>query len=466
MEIDSSETENKDSVMHCKLCPGDPEKSTGLRKFRARLHLTLEQPDYSTTAKIVSVVIMLSIVASTFAFVASTVEDLKDTPVWDELEKVVVSLFTIEYVLRLLACSKPIKFVFEILNIVDLLAIAPFYISLGQSADEESEGGSTLKVIRVVRLARVFRLFKMSRYSTYMQIMGRALRRSVDAFGLLLFFVGVAVIIFSSLMYYAERGERAENGIYYRSDGSESPFTSIPATFYWCIITMTTVGYGDIVPVEDLGKFIAAITMVCGILVIALPVTILGSNFQDVYAVHKRINVKTDIPTGTANLKVHIHNIRKHRIRVDQIMKQLRFLLQKRSKDTDFFQIWSSLDFVVSNGLLRVEDFLSEIDIPKINQDRRDTFRSHPGRLSRTLSEVFTPVSNATGGRSPLLWRQNTGRINSDSTRTPLEMHTLQENQERQEQNTTHCHPNSELDSSAALLSEAEKPEQLVAANP
>jgi hypothetical protein len=144
-------------------------------------------------------------------------------------------------------------------------------------------GFQSLTVFRVIRLARVFRLFKTSRYSSYMQIMGAALVKSGDAFGLLLFFIGIAVVIFSSLMYYVERGAENEQGVFIREeDGRPTPFDSIPATFYWCIVTMTTVGYGDVVPLTPWGKLIACVAMICGILIIALPITILGQNFTEV----------------------------------------------------------------------------------------------------------------------------------------------------------------------------------------
>eukprot|EP01006_Ploeotia_vitrea_P052612 TRINITY_DN67713_c1_g1_i1.p2 TRINITY_DN67713_c1_g1~~TRINITY_DN67713_c1_g1_i1.p2 ORF type:complete len:454 (+),score=242.72 TRINITY_DN67713_c1_g1_i1:83-1444(+) len=264
--------------VHCEHCPYQKplNELSGFEWFRTLVHLTLEDPHFSPVARVLSMFIMLLILLSTVAFCMETIPELADSPFWYGLEFFVVVVFTVEYVARLMCSCKLLSFVTSPLNVVDLFAVLPFYIDqLGDSGEAE-----TLRVFRVVRLARIFRLFKISRYSSYMQIMGEAMKRSSDAFGLLLFFISIAVIIFSSLMYFAEKDTVDESG--------EHVFRSIPATFYWCIVTMTTVGYGDIFPRTTFGKIIASVTMICGILVIALPVTILGSNFSDVYSLHKR----------------------------------------------------------------------------------------------------------------------------------------------------------------------------------
>lgn len=212
-----------------------------------QIHLTMEIPDYSLFAQGIGGVIIGLIFISTISFVMETVPDYMDWSHWFTIEAVVSTVFTIEYLLRIGTVKNPFKFSIRLLNIIDLLAVVPFFLDIiFQSTDT-----NVVQVFRVVRLVRIFRIFKMSRYSTYMQVMGTAVSNSADALGVLTFFLGIAVIVFSSLMYYAERGVYDPVlDEYIRSDGSPSPFTSIPATFYWCIVTMTTVGYGDVVPVE------------------------------------------------------------------------------------------------------------------------------------------------------------------------------------------------------------------------
>lgn len=179
------------------------------------------------------------------------------------------------------------RFAKQILNVIDLLAIVPWYIELitvATSGGGEGAGGG-LAVFRILRLARVFRVFKLGKYSAGMQTFGRVLTKSKDALYLMMFFVSLAVVLFGSMIYFAEAGSYDEaTGKYMRPDkwGSgeeESPFTSIPASFWWVVVTTTTVGFGDLYPTTTAGKLVAAATMHVGILVLALPITIIGANF-------------------------------------------------------------------------------------------------------------------------------------------------------------------------------------------
>lgn len=186
----------------------------------------------------------------------------------DTLEAVFIAWFTFELLLRLYA--SPVRKVFckDLLNIVDVIAIAPFYIGLMMQND--SAGG--FAVFRAIRLVRVFRIFKLGRHSEGMQIFGTALYRSRRELMQLMVFLSIAVILYASAMFYIEHD----------NDSPEyGTFDSIPASFWWAIVTMTTLGYGDMVPQTELGKLLGSVCAVTGILVLSLPIPIFVNNFQD-----------------------------------------------------------------------------------------------------------------------------------------------------------------------------------------
>lgn len=173
------------------------------------------------------------------------------------------------------------------MNWIDLLSILPFYIELG--AGSVGSGGG-LAALRVLRLARVLRVFKLGRRSAGMQLVGRALTRSLDALAFMLFFVLLGIVLFGSLVFFAESGSYDErSGLWLRDnvDGTQkepTPFVSIPASFWWVVVTATTVGYGDFYPTSVFGKIVGGVAVLAGVVVLALPITIIGANFTQEYA--------------------------------------------------------------------------------------------------------------------------------------------------------------------------------------
>lgn len=173
------------------------------------------------------------------------------------LEWVFTILFTIEYFLRLICVGGPLRYATSFFGIIDLMAILPTYLSL------LLPGGRYLVVIRSLRLLRVFRVLKLVQYLGEADLLMRALRASRRKITLFLFAVLNLVVILGSLMYVIE--------------GAASGFTSIPRSIYWAIITLTTVGYGDIVPVTNLGQALASVIMIIGYSIIAVPTGIVTS---------------------------------------------------------------------------------------------------------------------------------------------------------------------------------------------
>jgi len=248
--------------------------------MRAAVWATLEDPSSSRLAYVIGVSLIGCIVLSSLSFVTETVEELKaDHPglpaVLATIETSCNILFTVEFALRLLSAPSYQDFFRNALNYVDLVAILPFYLDMFLSPD----AGSGLAVVKIVRLSRVLRMFKLSRYSKGMRIFLGAITRSSEALVMLIMFMSLGVVLFGSLMYYAERGEFDPEARVWILRGQPSKFQSIPHSFWWCIATMTTVGYGDISPVTPLGKSIASATMIAGLLVLSLPMSVIGANF-------------------------------------------------------------------------------------------------------------------------------------------------------------------------------------------
>ncbi|XP_005734226.1 potassium voltage-gated channel subfamily D member 2-like [Pundamilia nyererei] len=219
------------------------------------------------------------------------------------LDTACVMIFTVEYLLRLLVAPSRYKFVKSVMSIIDVVAIMPYYIGLVMTDNEDVSGAFV-----TLRVFRVFRIFKFSRHSAGLRILGYTLKSCASELGFLLFSLTMAIIIFATVMFYAEKGM------------SGSKFTSIPAAFWYTIVTMTTLGYGDMVPKTIMGKIFGSICSLSGVLVIALPVPVIVSNFSRIYhqsqRAEKRRAQKASKEAGQAlvckanpNFEVHHHHL-------------------------------------------------------------------------------------------------------------------------------------------------------------
>lgn len=235
--------------------------------IRDKILLFFDDPAFHPAAKCLSILIMFLIFASIVTICLETVPAMEDSKEGLHVaETVCVSVFTIEFASRFICARKKARFLASFLNIVDILAILPFYM---QHAAENMDGG--FGALRAIRLVRVLRVMKMSKYTAGVGVLFKALQISMQPLAVLSFFVLIAVIIFSSLMYYIERHSEKLSG--WRR------FSSIPMTSWWCVVTMTTVGYGDMAPETTMGKTLGIVVMLSGVLLLALPITVIGANF-------------------------------------------------------------------------------------------------------------------------------------------------------------------------------------------
>ncbi|MBT92675.1 MAG: ion transporter [Euryarchaeota archaeon] len=224
--------------------------------WRDKIHEIIFEADtkfgkYFDIALLIS--ILSSVIAVSLESVASIDAKYHSELVW--IEWFFTILFSIEYILRIISVRKPSRYMTSFFGIVDLLAVAPTYLSL------IFPGAQSLLVIRALRLLRIFRVFKLARYIGEAAVLQKAFMQSKTRIIVFLSTVFVLSAISGAGMYMVE--------------GPESGFTSIPQSVYWAIVTLTSTGYGDIVPITTLGKIIAVFIMIMGYSLIIVPTGIM-----------------------------------------------------------------------------------------------------------------------------------------------------------------------------------------------
>ena len=229
----------------------------GSRQLRARLHEIIFEAD-TRAGRAFDIALLCLILISVVTVMLDSVSSVHSRyGVWlVKAEWTVTSLFTLEYILRLLSVRRPLAYAFSFFGVVDLLSILPTFLSLAFT------GAESLLVIRSVRLLRAFRVFKLAHLLGEATVLSAALRASRPKISVFLVSVACAVTIVGALMYLIE--------------GPEHGFTNIPIAIYWAIVTITTVGYGDIHPQTPAGQTLASVAMVLGYGIIAVPTGIVS----------------------------------------------------------------------------------------------------------------------------------------------------------------------------------------------
>lgn len=208
-------------------------------------------------------------------------QETETAPYLTYIEGVCVVWFTFEFLMRITFCPNKFDFIRNTLNIIDFVAILPFYLEVGLSWLSSKAAKDVLGFLRVVRFVRILRIFKLTRHFVGLRVLGHTLRASTNEFLLLIIFLALGVLIFATMIYYAERIGANPND---PRASEHTQFKNIPIGFWWAVVTMTTLGYGDMCPQTTSGMLVGALCALAGVLTIAMPVPVIVNNFGMYYS--------------------------------------------------------------------------------------------------------------------------------------------------------------------------------------
>lgn len=247
--------------------------------WKDKLHEVIYEAD-TKEGKLFDVILLIAILASIVLVMLESVNSINSSYgfLLNIFEWIITILFSFEYVLRIISIKKPLKYMFSFYGIIDFFSTIPKYLSL------IFIGSHHFAALRALRLLRVFRILKLTRFIGASNKLLIALKASRAKIAVFLFFILILCVILGAIMYMIE--------------GEENGFTSIPKSIYWAIVTMTTVGYGDIAPQTAFGQFIASIIMILGYGIIAIPTGIVSSEITKTHA--NTIDINTQSCTNCA----------------------------------------------------------------------------------------------------------------------------------------------------------------------
>eukprot|EP00803_Ostreobium_quekettii_P007277 evm.model.scf_1979.3 EVM.evm.TU.scf_1979.3 scf_1979:16973-22042(-) len=326
------------------------EETSQWKRRRRQIWQLMTDAKSSRAATVVSLLLIFTILVSSVTMCVTTVASFSShSNAAYYIETACIAVFTLEYVLKLVSTPNLMEFLKGPLNIVDLLAIVPWYLDLVFATFHL---GENLPILRVIRLVRIFKVGERYRK---INIVTNVMKDSLDMLMVLLFILFIAVIMSSTVMYYVERGHYNEElGYFVRSrephvgrrdydTPRETPFRSIPDTFWWCMVTLMTVGYGDVVPVTMAGKAISGILMLISLLILALPISVIGTNFTQRWRDYKE-RMKTcgtsSVPSRVelvedllSQLLQNVDDIIKHFVHTEHELELIRTRFQDRLND-------------------------------------------------------------------------------------------------------------------------------------
>ncbi|XP_057597976.1 potassium voltage-gated channel subfamily C member 2 isoform X4 [Hippopotamus amphibius kiboko] len=283
---------------------GGPDGKAGRwRRLQPRMWALFEDPYSSRAARFIAFASLFFILVSITTFCLETHEafnivknktepvingtsgvlqyEIETDPALTYVEGVCVVWFTFEFLVRIIFSPNKLEFIRNLLNIIDFVAILPFYLEVGLSGLSSKAAKDVLGFLRVVRFVRILRIFKLTRHFVGLRVLGHTLRASTNEFLLLIIFLALGVLIFATMIYYAERVGAQPND---PSASEHTQFKNIPIGFWWAVVTMTTLGYGDMYPQTWSGMLVGALCALAGVLTIAMPVPVIVNNFGMYYS--------------------------------------------------------------------------------------------------------------------------------------------------------------------------------------
>ncbi|XP_071003193.1 voltage-gated potassium channel regulatory subunit KCNG4-like [Oncorhynchus clarkii lewisi] len=307
-ERERKEEEWRQRRMKLQRLPLLAETETGYRRLMSRLREVVENPHSGLAGKMFACFSVIMVAVTVISLCISTMPDLRQEESKGEcsqkcrhmfvVETVCVAWFSLEFMLRFLHARSKLEFARGPLNIIDAVAILPYYISLVVVENNTLEDGSAGAgrgyldklglVLRLMRALRILYVMRLARHSLGLQTLGLTMQRSTQEFSLLLLFITVGMALFSPMVHLAE-SELAPNA----ATAPQHSFSSIPASYWWAIISMTTVGYGDMVPRSIPGQVVALSSILSGILIMAFPATsifhMFSRSYQELKLEHERL---------------------------------------------------------------------------------------------------------------------------------------------------------------------------------
>jgi len=240
---------------------------TKCEQFRLNLFEFMFNPS-TYLSKWCSFFITITIMIAVTCSCLETIPSMRHFFFWQIVELCCSIIFIIEYILKIIAVTKHIQYIKTSGHFIDLGSIIPIFFMFNSGVSD------IIGFLKILKLLRISKALSNNSMRIYKDLLVETLSKSLYGLKLMIFLIVIVMVFSSTLLYEIEKGVR--------DDGSE-PFPSIPETFYWSIVTITTVGYGDIYPITGVGKFIASLTMVMGIIIIALPITIISKNFSSTW---------------------------------------------------------------------------------------------------------------------------------------------------------------------------------------
>lgn len=289
-----------------RLCLEEGRPGGWWRRWRPRVWALFEDPYSSRMARYVAFASLFFILISITTFCLETHEafnrvinktetvaagngtaapvavvEVETEPFLTYVEGTCVVWFTFEFLMRVSFCPDKRDFVKSSLNIIDFVAILPFYLEVGLRGLSSKAAKDVLGFLRVVRFVRILRIFKLTRHFVGLRVLGHTLRASTNEFLLLVIFLALGVLIFATMIYYAERIGADPDDV---TGSRHTYFKNIPIGFWWAVVTMTTLGYGDMYPMTWSGMLVGALCALAGVLTIAMPVPVIVNNFGMYYS--------------------------------------------------------------------------------------------------------------------------------------------------------------------------------------